>query len=212
MKTSTATVTNTAREILRDPTLPAIAMIAGPGAIRAQESQGQRELLAASVLPTQMRGGRAVFERLGFVFGEEVDGDPLFIHATLPAGWTKEGSEHAMHSIIRDAQGRERVVVFYKAAFYDRKADMSLVKRYRAEAVYEQKTWRVHATVTDRGTVIWTGKTETTANARAMYETGDRLEAEAVAWLDEHRPKHADPVASWDDDAAPAPSDTTSST
>lgn len=199
------TITNTTREVRLHGIPPVMAILGPAPIIRAQESQGQRELLAASVLPTQMHGGRAGFERLGFVFGEEVDGDPLFIHATLPAGWTKEGSEHAMHSIIRDAQGRERVGVFYKAAFYDRKADMSLVKRYRAEAVYEQKTWRVHATVTDRGTVIWTGKIETAANARAMYETGDRLEAEAIAWLDEHRPKHADPVASWDDDAVPAP-------
>ena len=33
-----------------------------------------------------------------------------------------------MHSVIKDERGIERASIFYKAAFYDRKASLSLVR------------------------------------------------------------------------------------
>lgn len=111
------------------------AAAATPGGIEAQEAAGQAWLIASSSLPSQMHDGRAVFESLGFVFGAPVD--DLFITATLPPGWQKKATEHSMNSVILDEQGRERVSVFYKAAFYDRRADMQLNVRYRL-ARYEQ--------------------------------------------------------------------------
>jgi hypothetical protein len=51
----------------------------------------------------------------------------MFRPATLPEGWRREGSDHAMWSHIVDDQGRKRASIFYKAAFYDRGAHMSLV-------------------------------------------------------------------------------------
>jgi hypothetical protein len=113
----------------RDPLLHYVGMLDDTERyITGMEAAGQRQLVNSSVLPSEMRGGREAFEALGFVFGEPVDGDPLFIAATLPDGWEKRGSDHDMWSYIYDADGNQRVAVFYKAAFYDRKAAMHIVR------------------------------------------------------------------------------------
>lgn len=96
------------------------------GAIEEQERNGQAELLNSTVLPTAGSEDPRFLE-LGFTFGDLVAGDPLFREATLPAGWAREGSSHSMGSYVVDERGIQRVSVFYKAAFYDRKADMHLV-------------------------------------------------------------------------------------
>ena len=93
--------------------------------IEAMEAEGQRQLLESTDLPTK-GSNDPEFLRLGFTFGEPHQHDPMFRPATLPKGWTREGTDHAMHSKILDELGRERVSVFYKAAFYDRRADMHL--------------------------------------------------------------------------------------
>ncbi|OZE77164.1 hypothetical protein CH305_18170 [Rhodococcus sp. 15-649-2-2] len=102
------------------------------GYIEGMESAGQRQLVQSSVLPTEILDYDSdkpwsKFESLGFVRGEQVPGDPLFTSVTLPEGWTKEGSDHAMWSYILDDRGLRRVSVFYKAAFYDRSAHMGLM-------------------------------------------------------------------------------------
>lgn len=107
--------------------------------IYAQERQGQAQVLASTTLPTDTRGRDAEFEALGFTFGEPVSGDPLFREATLPAGWSRKGTDHSMHSVIVDERGIARVNIFYKAAYYDRKADMSILNvayRFETEWVY----------------------------------------------------------------------------
>lgn len=98
------------------------------GGIEAQEAQGQREMVASSVLPfPNWQSSDAAFEELGFKFGDKIAGDDLFRQATLPAGWTKVGSDHAMWSYVADERGINRVGIFYKAAFYDRRADMHII-------------------------------------------------------------------------------------
>ena len=94
-------------------------------AIEDMEAEGQQQLVASCDLPT--KGSEdPEFLRLGFTFGEPHSHDPLFRPATIPAGWQKQGTDHSMHVKIVDELGRERVSVFYKAAFYDRRADMHL--------------------------------------------------------------------------------------
>lgn len=93
--------------------------------IRAQEKRGQRQLVNSDRLP-KAREGDEPYIALGFTFGEFDRDDPLFRPATLPPGWKREASDHNMWSYIVDQHGRRRVGVFYKAAFYDRKADMHL--------------------------------------------------------------------------------------
>ncbi|MFF0183521.1 hypothetical protein [Streptomyces sp. NPDC005244] len=109
--------------------------------VEAQERAGQAQLVHSDRLPTRIQGDRAEFEDLGFTFGEADAGDSLFAPATLPDGWKREGSDHAMWSYITDAQGRRRVSIFYKAAFYDRDAFMSLtaVSGYVSECTYDSR-------------------------------------------------------------------------
>lgn len=93
--------------------------------ITDMESAGQRQLLHSDRLPTEGSEDPQFIE-LGFVFGEPDPNDPLFRPATLPDGWKREGSDHAMWSYILDERGISRVGIFYKAAFYDRRAAMHL--------------------------------------------------------------------------------------
>lgn len=95
--------------------------------IERQERDGQRQLVNSDRLPSDFRGDRAAWEALGFTFGDPDPADPLFMPATLPEGWKRQATDHSMGSVIVDTLGRERVSVFYKAAFYDRKASMNLV-------------------------------------------------------------------------------------
>ncbi|MCP3805398.1 hypothetical protein NLX83_39640 [Allokutzneria sp. A3M-2-11 16] len=90
--------------------------------IEDMEATGQREFVASTVLPTEVHGGPQVLTDLGVSLGEIVDGDPLFRHVTLPDGWTRRATEHPMWSEIIDSNGHPRISVFYKAAFYDRRA------------------------------------------------------------------------------------------
>lgn len=106
------------------------------GYIESMEARGQQELVNSTRLPAESRGlntgygedGWPEFEALGFRKGEPVEGDELFVEATLPDGWSRVSSDHAMWSYILDERGVRRVGVFYKAAFYDRKASMTLLR------------------------------------------------------------------------------------
>ncbi len=100
-------------------------------AILEMEASGQRQLVNSDVLPTEIQGDRdgtikQSLINLGFKFGDAVNGDPLFTQVELPAGWKKVGSDHDMWSYVHDDKGRQRISVFYKAAFYDRRAFMSV--------------------------------------------------------------------------------------
>lgn len=126
-------IDNTTRRMQEDPAerllLLAEGMVTGDAEtfITGQERTGQAQFVASELLPSKYHGTRTAWEALGFRFGEPVDGDPLFMHATLPEGWEKRATDHAMGSVIVDKLGRERASVFYKAAFYDRSAHMNLV-------------------------------------------------------------------------------------
>lgn len=127
----------------RDPNLHLLAALDGGGDdyVTGMESAGQRQLVESTDLPTQGSDDPA-FLALGFTFGEPHKHDPLFRPATLPAGWKKQAKEHAMGSSVVDELGRERVSVFYKAAYYDRRADMHLntVYGYVMHLEYEKGT------------------------------------------------------------------------
>lgn len=95
--------------------------------ITDMEADGQRQLVHSNRLPVEINRGTDVeFVTLGFSFGPPDPNDPLFRPATLPDGWKREPSDHSMWSYIVDTNDRRRVRIFYKAAFYDRRAFMSL--------------------------------------------------------------------------------------
>jgi hypothetical protein len=114
-----------------EPILHMLGALSGDsdGYITGMEAAGQRQLVASEVIPTEiMHGGtEETLIQLGFVLGDPVDGDPLFRHATLPAGWSKSSSDHSLWSYLLDEFGRRRCSVFYKAAWYDRSAHLSVV-------------------------------------------------------------------------------------
>lgn len=111
-------ITNTAK----DDVNPQWLMGGNPNAIEQQEAQGQEELVASELLPSQ--GDWEGLEKLGIKRGDPVEGDSLFVHAHLPDGWTKRPTDHSMWSELVDEKGIKRASIFYKAAFYDRSAQI----------------------------------------------------------------------------------------
>ena len=115
-------ITNTAKK-------PALGWLFGgnPGAIEAQEAQGQKELTESSKLPVKVnspRGANAAdkYNEMGIkVIGQD-DGDELFLNVVLPDGWKLKPTDQSMWSKLVDSKGQEVASIFYKAAFYDRDA------------------------------------------------------------------------------------------
>jgi hypothetical protein len=156
-------IKNTTAAMKDDPAEPLLFLaeaMAGGGQgvpIERQERDGQRQLVNSDRLPADRRGD---FEALGFTFGEPDGSDPMFCPATLPPGWNREGSDHAMWSYITDEHGRQRVAIFYKAAFYDRSAFMRL----------ESVEWYVTKHVQYDGPLVITDDWATRETVRAAME------------------------------------------
>jgi hypothetical protein len=92
------------------------------GYITGMESAGQSQLVQSEQLPVD--GFDDDILALGIVRGDNHLCDDLFVNATLPEGWSRRRSDHAMWSYLVDERGVRRVAIFYKAAFYDRRASM----------------------------------------------------------------------------------------
>jgi len=103
-----------------------------PGGIEAQEAAGQVSFVADQTLPIDCP--REDLEALGFLFGENVD--DVFVNVKFPKGWTKEATDHSMWSDLKDSLGNVRGGIFYKAAFYDRNAALSLVSKISYSQIY----------------------------------------------------------------------------
>ncbi len=98
---------------------------ATPGGIEKQEAQGQKHFVASESLPRKCP--KHELEKLGFVFGENIDGDSgLFVQVKMPKGWKKRATNHSMWSELLDDTGKVRASIFYKAAFYDKDAFLTL--------------------------------------------------------------------------------------
>jgi len=166
-------------------------MDATPGGIEASEKRGQTELVNSTNIPIEMHPGREAFEAVGFTFGDAVD--ELFVSATLPVGWTREATGHSMHSNILDDNGRVRVSVFYKAAFYDRRANCHLVQRYKIDSYAELPDDRCAVSVMDGGKELRRFGDYKLHD----YKAAKPLEEQAKTWLDEAFPNAADPTAYW---------------
>lgn len=197
---------------LRNDDLENLLVAITPGGIEAQEAQGQRDFVNASKLPKDgTLKNRAQWESLGVVFGEEAD--DLFVYVTLPAGWKLEATEHAMHNDLLDEKGRKRAGIFYKAAFYDRSAHVSLCRRFSfgtqpVGGWQNENEKRFEGVVRDGEQVIFT--TEPTSAQppfnrddnsamSAFYAEKDARQEEARVWLAEHYPDHENVLAYWND-------------
>lgn len=170
---------------------------ATPGGIEAQEKRGQMALVNSTDMPKEMRPSKEAFEKMGFTFGEPID--ELFLSATLPPGWKRAATGHSMHSNIIDDQGRERVSIFYKAAFYDRRADANLSLRFNVRWLYPDDEGsglakdQVAYIVTDGGKEIF----RTEPHTHRDWPTDEKRKEIALAWLKERYPDWGDPTAYW---------------
>ncbi len=122
---------NTEKQIQDNPMLGLIVGM-GPRGIENMEEQGQRDSCASDTLPSQ-GSDHPAFAEMGIVFGDPVVDDPLFRYCTLPAGWKKVPTDHAMWNDVVDETGKVRAQYFYKAAFYDRKANIHPMKEQSNE-------------------------------------------------------------------------------
>lgn len=189
---------------------------ATPGGIEAQERRGQQEFVNASKLPiegTSNPKDRANFEALGIVFGEQ--SDDLFVNVTLPDGWRIEATENSRYSNLLDAQGRIRAGIFYKAAFYDRSAHVSLYRRFGygtqpvggCENSKAEKRFEGYVKDCATGKILYlTPPTrpqppnKPQADLLAWYNNeGDALAETAKAWLVEYYPDYENVLAYWDE-------------
>ncbi len=173
-----------------------------PQKIEDQEAEGQKEFVKSTTLPTKIAGeDEKLMKSWGFVFGEEVEGDPLFRYVTMPKGWTRASTDHNMHSDVLDDKGRKRAGVFYKAAFYDRRASLALARRYRYTYDYEhlEATGEYVGVVFDCGNIVY--RTESlpskTPDGEDHWENYDKCQALAKAWLEGQYPDWNDPGAYW---------------
>lgn len=184
-----------------------------PGGIEAQEAQGQTDFVASEVLPKELLHGttREQLEALGIVFGNDVD--DIFVEAKLPDGWKKVPTEHSMWSELLDDKGRIRAPIFYKAAFYDRKAHLTLVPRfsYQVQPVSgwqdpNQLKHEWHGVVADCGTIFWVTQSRIApqpdfSDAKKIddwYKEKDALGNSARLWLEKNYPDWKNPLAYWD--------------
>lgn len=185
---------NTEEEVRRNPSafLGLGIMMGGSGAILHQEAQGQRY-----TLPTQVSaGGKEALEKSGVKFLAAVDGNPMFQYVELPAGWQKKATDHSMHSDLLDEKGRKRAGIFYKAAFYDRCAHLSVNCRYNFRRDYANAGAGV-AIVLDAGEPIYTTEPISAEGGRS-WEAGDKADAMAKAWLDANYPFWRDASMYWE--------------
>jgi hypothetical protein len=199
---------NTAAEMKKYPmgfVLEAIVLGQGP-AIKGQEARGQQDLVNSTTLPTEMGSydgytTKTVMEQAGVKFLGPVEGDELFQYVELPPGWKKVATDHSMWTKLVDDKGRERAAIFYKAAFYDRKAYMGLTSRYGINRDYErEKNENVAvAHVTDRDQVIHTTEPlSLPADRDERYKISDKALKAAGEWLKKNFPDWENPGAYWD--------------
>lgn len=189
-----------ALKALADGNLADFVAASTPGGIERQEAAGQQELVNGTNFPLEMSPGREAYEKMGFAFGNPVDG--IFVAATLPEGWRKEATDHSMWSHIIDAQGRKRVGIFYKAAFYDRRARATLEQRYVVQMIYPDMEWGAglkedegFIALVDGGKAILK---QSEVFKRDDYAVCDPIDKAFREELDEQYPDHRDPTAYWE--------------
>lgn len=176
-----------------------------PGGIETQERSEQQSFVGTDTLPKEMLHGctKKKLKAMGIQFGK--DYDDLFVNVILPAGWKKQAEDHAMWSKLLDDKGRERASMFYKGAFYDRKAHISLTRRfsvscdpednYKSDIGHEKRragNWYV--VVTDGKEIIF--KTDPIKNPD--YDKEQELRGIATKWLEEKYPDYENDLAYWD--------------
>ncbi len=161
------------------------------GGIEAQEARGQMIMCNASILPKDCP--RADLESWGIVFGE--DTNDLFVNVIFPEGWKVFRGNSSYWNILRDNKGRPRAEIFYKAAFYDRRASMHLIPRYRVVEAGQYPD-RIRFDVVD-GTEVIRSFNPGDFPRDDYLETFDNTMEDAETWLGDLHPEWRNPLAYW---------------
>jgi hypothetical protein len=133
-----------------------------PDAIIQQETQGVKNLATTHLLPFQTSafmpskdkplhslewivleswGVKPYRNSFGFVTHDA--NDALFTPCEMPDGWKQSVSDDDNRSLVlQDENGGHRAEIFYKAAFYDRYATLSINARYQASFFPANGSWR----------------------------------------------------------------------
>ncbi len=220
-------ITNTSVEEFH----PEWTMGGNPGAIEAQEKRGQKELAESSQLPVKLNSpicdgcekikgkdfgwdAKKDYGKMGIKVLKRCEcvRDELFYEVQLPKGWKIVSTDHSMWSRLVDEKGRERLSIFYKAAFYDRDAFVNINRRFKVETSRYDKVdgeWEttpefktkqdIFAKVLDGDKVVF--KTEVRkVNIKhvGLFETlFDKCQEEAENWLNRNYPNYKDVHAYW---------------
>lgn len=190
---------NTTDLARKDPNMRHWVLSGNPAAIENQEREGQKQLVNSDVLPSgSEKGAIEVLTKAGVKFGPLVPDDSLFQFVELPNGWKKVPTAHDMWSHLLDEKGRKRASIFYKAAFYDRRAGLNIERRYSFAFDYQKKESEgiCLANVYDCGVVIYT--TEPVKVVGKSWESAELTEKSAKTWLDANFPDWENPSAYWD--------------
>ena len=193
-------VTNTSKN-------PRVEWLMGgnPNAIEAQETQGQKEVVESSQLPSKVNYPREIdieeqYTLMGIKVIGNTEGDDLFLDVELPNGWKKDSTDHSMWNKLFDDKGRERLNFFYKAAFYDRDAFVNFTTRYNWQGNYDNKDTMSYI-VKDNATgevIFETKKISRDSNQPNYFEMKNELEEQCQQFLKDNFPEHEDINAYWD--------------
>lgn len=204
-------------------------------AIVAQEQREQRRMAESCRVPRGIKlysgdpeygkTSKEVYEARGIkILGEA---DDLFFTAELPSGWKIQPTDHAMWSDIVDHLGRKRFSIFYKGAFYDRKADAGIKARFNCEVqnpndeemartkeyIPMQALDRLklphYGIVTMDGKEIWRSEplvdpvvNAATEGCPSVWRASDKMKENLLQqcrdWLNQNYPKWEDRFASWE--------------
>lgn len=108
---------------------------ATPGGIEKSEKAGQKDFLAHDSLPIATAAEWKILESWGVKKGEPLN--ELFCAAKLPIGWSKVGGKDPRGSTLCDDRGLVRATIFYKAAYYEKTANLCILqKRFRSGRDY----------------------------------------------------------------------------
>ena len=179
------------------------AMSGKNNVIEHMEAEGQQEAVRNIMMAKDMSPNKEEWEQLGFIFTDIPDDNVLCV-ATLPEGWSLKATDHSMWNDIIDENGMKRGSMFYKAAFYDRNAYMTLERRYEvcSTAVDGDYSTREIYFGNENERLFVAGQVHTPKDIsreerKALYDKTDELKVLAKKFGDENYPGWESVHAYW---------------
>lgn len=197
-------VRNTTREVHENPLEGLIGFLGDAhrgrpagSHIEDMEARGQRELVSQTAQLPSEGSNDAAWKEMGVLFGAELPGDKLFRAVKLPVGWKLKATTHNMWSELLDEKGRVRGKMFYKAAHYDRRANIYPERRYQLKSEYKDEDvldgdHRVNVRDAATNAVLFTGDWVSKSQDKKVDPY-----VQPTEWLTKNRPDWNNAAAYW---------------